>query len=146
MIMWVQRTITLRPRPRGFHLITDDVLAQLPELRSVRVGLLHVFIQHTSASLTLNENASPEVRADFERHERVPVGVPSDTSAGRCPTARPILHTRWKVPTTCPRTSRHRCWGAVCCCRCVTDGWRWAPGRGSTCASTATTAALAVWC
>ncbi len=66
--MWVQRTITLRPRPRGFHLITDEVLAQLPELRAVRVGLLHVFIQHTSASLTLNENASPEVRADFERY------------------------------------------------------------------------------
>ncbi|WP_041806655.1 secondary thiamine-phosphate synthase enzyme YjbQ [Rhodothermus marinus] len=76
--MWVQRTITLRPRPRGFHLITDEVLAQLPELRSVRVGLLHVFIQHTSASLTLNENASPEVRADFERYfsRAVPDGAP----------------------------------------------------------------------
>ena len=64
--MWVQREITLRPRPRGFHLITRDVLEALPELRSLRVGLLHVFIRHTSASLTLNENASPDVRDDFE--------------------------------------------------------------------------------
>ena len=64
--MWVQREITLRPRPRGFHLITRDVLEALPELRALRVGLLHVFIRHTSASLTLNENASPDVRDDFE--------------------------------------------------------------------------------
>jgi secondary thiamine-phosphate synthase enzyme len=64
--MWVQREITLRPRPRGFHLITRDVLEALPELGQLRVGLLHVFIRHTSASLTLNENASPDVRRDFE--------------------------------------------------------------------------------
>ena len=72
--MWVQREITLRPRPRGFHLITRDVLEALPELRSLRVGLLHVFIRHTSASLTLNENASPDVRDDFETwfNEAVP--------------------------------------------------------------------------
>ncbi len=50
--MWVQREITLRPRPRGFHLITRDVLSALPELEQLRVGLLHVFIRHTSASLT----------------------------------------------------------------------------------------------
>ena len=65
--MWVQREITLRPRPRGFHLVTRDVLEPLPELADVRTGLLHLLIQHTSASLTLNENASPDVRADFER-------------------------------------------------------------------------------
>ena len=72
--MWVQREITLRPRPRGFHLITRDVLEALPELRSLRVGLLHVFIRHTSASLTLNEIASPDVRDDFETgfNEAVP--------------------------------------------------------------------------
>ena len=63
--MWVQREITLRPRPRGFHLITRDVLEALPELSRLQVGLLHVFIRHTSASLTLNENASPDVRDDF---------------------------------------------------------------------------------
>ena len=64
--MWAQREITLRPRPRGFHLVTDEVEAGVPELRDVRVGLAHLFIRHTSASLTLNENASPDVRRDFE--------------------------------------------------------------------------------
>ena len=66
--MWIQREIRLQPRPRGFHLITRDVLEALPELRSLRAGLLHVFIRHTSASLTLNENASPDVRDDFEAY------------------------------------------------------------------------------
>jgi secondary thiamine-phosphate synthase enzyme len=66
--MWIQREVTLRPRPRGFHLITRDVLSALPELERLRVGLLHVFIRHTSASLTLNENASPDVREDFETY------------------------------------------------------------------------------
>jgi secondary thiamine-phosphate synthase enzyme len=64
--MWLQREILLDPRPRGFHLVTRDVLGALPELGEVSVGLLHVLIRHTSASLTLNENASPDVRRDFE--------------------------------------------------------------------------------
>jgi secondary thiamine-phosphate synthase enzyme len=64
--MWAQREITLRPRPRGFHLVTGEVEEAIPELRELRVGLAHLFIQHTSASLTLNENASPDVRRDFE--------------------------------------------------------------------------------
>ncbi|MDP9378273.1 MAG: secondary thiamine-phosphate synthase enzyme YjbQ [Actinomycetota bacterium] len=64
--MWLQREITLAARPRGFHIVTRNVLDELPELRDVRVGLLHLFIQHTSASLALNENASPDVRRDFE--------------------------------------------------------------------------------
>jgi secondary thiamine-phosphate synthase enzyme len=64
--MWVQREITLRERPRGFHLVTREVLEAVPELQRLQVGLLHVFIRHTSASLTLNENASPDVRDDFE--------------------------------------------------------------------------------
>ena len=64
--MWVQREIRLEPRPRGFHLVTREVLEELPELRSVDVGLLHLLIRHTSASLALNENASPDVRRDFE--------------------------------------------------------------------------------
>ena len=63
--MWIQEQVTLRPRPRGFHLITDDVLDGVPELRSLRIGIALVFMQHTSASLTLNENASPDVRGDF---------------------------------------------------------------------------------
>jgi secondary thiamine-phosphate synthase enzyme len=66
--MWLQKEIQLKARPRGFHLITQDVLAELPELRQVSVGLLHVFIQHTSASLTVNENADPTVRQDFESY------------------------------------------------------------------------------
>ncbi|MCW2996808.1 MAG: YjbQ family protein [Solirubrobacterales bacterium] len=64
--MWHQQDITLRPRPRGFHLITGEVLGALPELDGLRVGLLHLLLQHTSASLTLNENASPDVRRDME--------------------------------------------------------------------------------
>src|SRR5215216_5016040 len=63
--MWIQTDITLRPRSRGFHLVTDEIVEGAPELRSLRVGLALVFIQHTSASLTLNENASPDVRRDF---------------------------------------------------------------------------------
>jgi secondary thiamine-phosphate synthase enzyme len=63
--MWAQREITLRARPRGFHLVTSEVVEALPELREIEVGLCHLFIRHTSASLTLNENASPEVRRDF---------------------------------------------------------------------------------
>ena len=63
--MWIQREITLRPRPRGFHLVTDEVLDGVPELGELEVGLATVFICHTSAGLTLNENASPDVRRDF---------------------------------------------------------------------------------
>jgi secondary thiamine-phosphate synthase enzyme len=64
--MWIQREIRLDPRPRGFHLVTREVVGALPELERIDVGLLHLLIQHTSASLTLNENASPDVREDFE--------------------------------------------------------------------------------
>jgi secondary thiamine-phosphate synthase enzyme len=64
--VWLQRTIRLAPRSRGFHLVTAEVLDALPELEEISVGLLHLLIRHTSASLALNENASPEVRRDFE--------------------------------------------------------------------------------
>jgi secondary thiamine-phosphate synthase enzyme len=74
--MWVQREITLRARPRGFHLVTREVLEGIPEVGDVQVGLLHVFIRHTSASLTVNENASPDVRDDFEAH--FDAAVPED--------------------------------------------------------------------
>lgn len=63
---WRQKTVQLPARPRGFHLITDEVLAALPELRDLETGLLHVFIQHTSASLTVNENADADVPRDLE--------------------------------------------------------------------------------
>ncbi len=64
--MWLQREIRLRARERGFHLVTDEIVRQLPELARFEVGLAHLFIQHTSASLTINENADPTVRQDFE--------------------------------------------------------------------------------
>jgi secondary thiamine-phosphate synthase enzyme len=74
--VWAQREATLRARPRGFHLVTEEVLDAVPEVRELRVGLVHVFIRHTSASLTLNENASPGVRRDFESH--FDAAVPED--------------------------------------------------------------------
>ena len=63
--MWIGRDVVLDARPRGFHLVTREIVAALPELSDVAVGLLHVHLRHTSAGLTLNENASPDVRADF---------------------------------------------------------------------------------
>jgi secondary thiamine-phosphate synthase enzyme len=63
---WHQRTIELADHPRGFHLVTSDILARLPEVEQVQTGLLHLFIQHTSASLTINENADPDVPIDLE--------------------------------------------------------------------------------
>jgi secondary thiamine-phosphate synthase enzyme len=63
---WFQHELTLPPMKRGFHLITSQVLDAAPEIRGLRAGLLHVFIQHTSASLTINENADRDVRADLE--------------------------------------------------------------------------------
>ena len=63
---WFQREITLPPRPRGFHLITREVVGQMPEIGRFAVGLAHLFIRHTSAALALNENADPTVRADME--------------------------------------------------------------------------------
>ncbi|MEQ8810910.1 MAG: secondary thiamine-phosphate synthase enzyme YjbQ [Imperialibacter sp.] len=73
-----QKEITLNPYPRGFHLITREVLEQFPELEKIRQGVLQVFIQHTSASLTINENADPTVRVDFESHfnKMVPENAP----------------------------------------------------------------------
>jgi len=65
-MIWTQRTLRLPPFPRGCHLITQHVLHETKELDSLSVGLLHVFIQHTSASLSINENADPDVRIDLE--------------------------------------------------------------------------------
>ena len=64
-MIWLQQRITLAPRGRGFHLVTRDLVGEIQGLERIRVGMLHLLIQHTSASLTLNENASPEVRDDF---------------------------------------------------------------------------------
>lgn len=76
--MWQQTDIRLAARARGFHLITDEVVAALPALAYVGTGLLHLLLQHTSASLSINENADPSVRGDFERwfNRAVPDGAP----------------------------------------------------------------------
>jgi secondary thiamine-phosphate synthase enzyme len=66
--VWIQKTITLSPHSRGFHIITPDVLEHVPELNEIKTGILHLFIKHTSASLTINEDADPTVRTDFESH------------------------------------------------------------------------------
>ncbi len=63
---WIQRNIVLRRRPRGVHLVTEEIVANLPELADFAVGILHIFIQHTSASLSINENADPDVPRDLE--------------------------------------------------------------------------------
>lgn len=65
-MFWAQNTIRIGPYRRGFHLVTREILSALPEIQNIDVGLLHVFLQHTSASLTINENADPDVRIDME--------------------------------------------------------------------------------
>lgn len=76
--MWYQTKITLSAKSRGYHIITDEVLNEIPEINKIQTGIAHIFIQHTSASLTINENADPSVRRDFATHfKRM---VPEDTS------------------------------------------------------------------
>ena len=78
MATWFQKEIQLRPYKRGFHIITNEILESFPEIRDISIGLLHVFIKHTSASLTINENADPSVRTDLENHfnKYVPENAP----------------------------------------------------------------------
>lgn len=66
--MWYQKEITLSPKSRGFHLITNEITSQLEKLSEIKTGVAHIFIKHTSAGLTINENADPSVRRDFETH------------------------------------------------------------------------------
>ena len=66
--MWMQKNISIKSISRGFHIITDQVTDQIPEIKTIKIGILHLFIKHTSASLTINENADPSVRFDFETH------------------------------------------------------------------------------
>lgn len=76
--MWIQKKIKLSPKSRGYHIITDEILQEIPEINNIETGLAHIFIQHTSAGLTINENADPSVRRDFESHFNRT--VPEDTS------------------------------------------------------------------
>jgi len=66
--MWLQKEFSIPAKSRGFHLITDDISHALPEICHIEIGLLHLFIKHSSASLTINENADPTVRSDLEAH------------------------------------------------------------------------------
>jgi secondary thiamine-phosphate synthase enzyme len=76
--MIIQKEISLRARSRGFHLVTSEIISCIPEIKTVKSGILHVFMKHTSASLTLNENADPTVRTDFESHfnKTIPENAP----------------------------------------------------------------------
>jgi secondary thiamine-phosphate synthase enzyme len=90
-MVWHQVEILLKPRRRGFHLVTDEVLAALPRLKELRVGSAHLFLQHTSASLSINENADPDVRADMERWQdrAVPEGASYFTHTAEGPDDMP---------------------------------------------------------
>lgn len=79
--IWHQQTLSLKARSRGFHLITDEIVSQLDKIDNINIGLAHIHILHTSASLTVNENADPTVRNDFETH--FTRAVPEDTSLYR---------------------------------------------------------------
>ena len=126
-------TSRCEPRPRGFHLVTREVVGELPELGELRVGLLHVHIRHTSASLTLNENASPDVRRDFETwfNAAVPESFGGWTHTFEGADDMPA-HIKASLlgPSLTAAGARRA-------------ASRSARGRGSTCASTATAAARA---
>ena len=107
--MWLQRDLTPRAPPARLPPRHARGARRLPELGDLRAGLCHLFLRHTSASLTLNENASPDVRRDFETW--FDAAVPEGFAAGR---------TRSRGPTTCPRTSRPRSWARRCRCPSAT--------------------------
>ena len=66
--MWIQKKISLLAKQRGFHLVSNEIITAIPELKQIKIGLLHLFMQHTSASLAINENADPDVRMDMEAY------------------------------------------------------------------------------
>ena len=66
--MWMQKEMTLKSRSKGFHLVTDEILSYIPEIKDIKIGLFNILLKHTSASLTLNENADPDVRGDMKKY------------------------------------------------------------------------------
>jgi secondary thiamine-phosphate synthase enzyme len=132
--LWIQRQIDLSPRPRGFHLVTAEVEEAVPELRRLAVGIATVFIRHTSASLTLNENASPDVRSDFRAwfDRAVPDGAPyfSHTLEGEDDMPAHVKSSLLGSSLVLPVSGGRLVLGT---------------GRGSTSASTATAAARGGW-
>ena len=111
MSTFFQKEIKLKARSRGFHLVTDEILQQLPELKEFKTGILQVFIKHTSASLTINENADPTVREDFESHfnKMVPENQPYYKHTLEGPDDMPahikasLLDTSLQIPITSGR-------------------------------------------
>ena len=114
--MWYQKTLTLSAKSRGFHLVTDEILNQLADMPRVNIGLLHLLLQHTSASLTLNENCDPTVRHDMERF---------------------FLRAE---QTICLLISNPQCWEHRLYCRCIKGVFRPAPGKASGWGNIASTA------
>ncbi len=88
---WLQKEISLSPKKRGFHLVTREILEQVPELSQLKIGIVHIFICHTSASITINENADSDVRADFESYfnKHVPENAPYYTHNNEGPDDMP---------------------------------------------------------
>ena len=76
--MVFQKELSLKPRSRGFHIITDEILQHIPELKQIKTGIANIFIKHTSASLSINENADPSVRTDMETHFNIMVPEEAD--------------------------------------------------------------------
>jgi len=107
-VQLLQKEIALKPRARGFHLVTDEIVRALPELAKIRVGVAHLFIQHTSASLCINENADPTVRSDLERsfNELAPENAPYYVHTAEGPDDMPahikaaLIGTSVTVPIT----------------------------------------------
>lgn len=115
--MWYQKTLTLSAKSRGFHLVTDEILNQLADMPRVNIGLLHLLLQHTSASLTLNENCDPTVRHDMERFSSAPF-----------PTTE-IMSMTMREQTICLLISNPQCWEHRLYCRCIKGVFRPAPAR-----------------
>lgn len=113
--MWYQKTLTLSAKSRGFHLVTDEILNQLADMPRVNIGLLHLLLQHTSASLTLNENCDPTVRHDMERFSSAPF-----------PTTE-IMSMTMREQTICLLISNPQCWEHRLYCRCIKGVFRPAP-------------------
>ena len=109
--MWHQQTLTLGAKSRGFHLVTGEIVEQIPALAEVQTGLLHLLLQHTSASLTLNENCDPTVRSDMEQHfmRHVPENA--------------LYQHDYEGPDDMPAHINRPCWAFRCCCLCVAGGW-----------------------
>lgn len=122
-MIWDQTTITLKPHSRGFHLITDDILRHGPDLSCCELGLLHLFIQHTSASLCLSENVDPDVRGDLERHFNVmvPESAPHYEHVMEGPDDMPahlknvLIGSSLTLPVTSGRVALGT-WQGICLC------------------------------